>query len=599
MAELVHNTASHVHADPRNFGLSHLFFRRVWMLVHPYWLRGSAWPSWSMVAIIVVAGAGYSLAGGLLSKYTADQANALVGREPGTYWHFWAVIIGWTVVRNAMTNIQNFFSYKLKADWRSWLSAGLIDRYLRNRTYYRINIDNDIDNPDQRIQDGVSPFCEAMTSIPQRLLTAVVDIGVQVVILMSISPLLFYVTLGYTAVQTVLTYLVYRPTIRQQWDSTIAEADFRYGLLHVRDNAETVAFYRGEDAESQHLLVRLAEAIKRYLIVHYYEIKTNIFAQAYSIIWDVLPLIVVAPLFFHGKIAFGQIAQATTAAIMIQQSLGFFQGFIPQLTYTAPIVVRLAEIQEKFERLEKERTAETAAQDIPRIRRETGSGPIVLTDVALHTPGGERTLIAGLTFTLPEGSRMLIAGQTGVGKSSLLRAIAGLWSRGTGYIHAPPSDQTLFLPQAPYMVLGDLRSQLLYPRQDLTLSDAELQALLERVRLPDLAERHGGFHVERDWGRLLSLGEQQRVAFARVLTNKPRYVFLDEATSAVDIGTEAHLYELVVKSGATMVSVAHRTSVLRYHDTLLDMQTDGCSVRKLYAPQQDADGGLEIINDDG
>jgi putative ATP-binding cassette transporter len=200
---------------------------------------------------------------------------------------------------------------------------------------------------------------------------------------------------------------------------------------------------------------------------------------------------------------------------------------------------------------------------------------LTLDHVTLLTPGGERILVDDLSLTVEPNHGLMIGGASGAGKSSLLRALAGLWYRGSGRILSPPGQEIMFLPQQPYMILGSLRSQLLYPHTGREVGEAELLSLLDRVRLPDLAERFGGLDAERDWEKVLSIGEQQRLAFARVLLSKPRYVILDEATSALDPTNEERLYHELIAAGVTPVSVSHHDAILKYHRQVLELTGEG------------------------
>jgi putative ATP-binding cassette transporter len=218
---------------------------------------------------------------------------------------------------------------------------------------------------------------------------------------------------------------------------------------------------------------------------------------------------------------------------------------------------------------------ETAADDKhPGIQRRPGEH-LALESLTLHPPQSERVLIKELSLALKPGDALLITGDSGCGKSSLLRAIAGLWQRGSGVIHHPPVEDFFFLPQQPYLQMGTLRSQLIYPSERSDLSDEQLSEILEQVHLPRLAERVGGLDAVRDWEKILSVGEQQRLAFGRVLVHEPSIVILDEATSALDSGNEASLYGRLRESGATLISIAHRAGVLRHHTHVLRLMGDG------------------------
>ncbi|MEI9995046.1 MAG: ATP-binding cassette domain-containing protein [Rhizomicrobium sp.] len=561
----------HLRIDPRSYRLDGRFFRRVYNLSKLYWLRKDAWKSWLALGVLIAFVASYSVSGAYYSYLTRDQTNALLARHASLFWYLLAMTIVFVMVRHGIYAIESYIDGRLNLHWRQWLSTHLIDEYLSRRTYYEIVMDEVIDNPDQRIQEEVGPFCQTIAYLPRQAFGMVLDMSVQALILMSISRALFWVVVVFAAVKTVAILRLYKPTVRQNYDITVSEADLRYGILHVRDHAETVAFYHGEYAERAHILIRLATAVRKNLVNIVYSVWLSLAESGFSVVWMVMPFLFLAPLYLSHRIEYGTIAQGSASALALLNSLSLLMRFIPTLTLAVPKVIRLAEIQEKFEEMGRERVS-TAA--VPRIGfREDKQ--IALDHVSLQTPGGEQSLARDVSFSIAPREHMVIVGRTGVGKSSLLRAMAGLWTRGSGQIVMPPHDVTLFLPQKPYMILANLREQLLYPRRRTDVSDAELQAVLERVTLHDLAERHGGLDAERDWGRVLSLGEQQRIAFARVLISRPEFVLMDEATSAVDVETERLLYGLLVRSGATFVSVGHRPTIFKYHKTALRLLPGG------------------------
>lgn len=573
LGEPVSEEESHrqIKVDPENYKLNSLLFKRIWRVAKPYWTRRGAWISWTvyifLLATVLVSTATWVYSTELLK----DLTNAIVDKREehfrGLLTTYAAFLVGLFVFYELVSLISNVF----RLHWRKWLTRYLVDRFLDRRTYYDIGLKGDLDNPDQRIQEEVEPFVRIVALMPDMLFRHVLSIGAGGIIVVSIAPGIAVFVLCYSIFHAVVSYFLYVPTIKQQYDQTVAEADLRYGILHVRDNAESVAFYNGEYAESEQIDSRLLTAVRRQAKILYYDVFISFVNKAFTLTWELFPYILLVPLFFAGDIEYGAIAQATAAAATMSGALRQLLIFVPMIANAAPKAVRLSQIIERFDELDRD----LADPDISRIRVVSG-GRIRLEDVTMETPGGEMVLVRNLSFELKRGERVVIIGQTGSGKSSLLRAMAGLWRRGSGTLTMPPADQMLFLPQRPYMILGTLRDQLLYPHGDeLQIEDDVLRAALDRASLPDLLEKHGGLDASKDWGKVLSLGEQQRIGFARILIAKPEFVFLDEATSAVDPATEATLYGLLVETGATIVSVAHRSAAWAFHDKILSINPDG------------------------
>lgn len=557
--------------DIRNLAINGRFLRRLIKLAKPFWWRRQAWP-WHLVAVALCLLIGsYTAIGAWNSFIIKDQTDALVAKDMPAFWTTLALSCGLVVIRSVSSALSGYLDGLLNLHWRRWLTTYMVDLYLQRRTYFEINQNNSIDNPDQRIQEEIGPFCMLLSMLPRQLVGSTLDMGVQAIILMTISPQLFWAVVAFAVIKTALMIWLYKPTIRQSYEITVAEADLRYGLLHVRDHAETVALYHGEAAERRHIMERLGTAFRKGIVQNLYQVWLTLSYGGFTLLWTALPLVMLAPLYFTDEIGYGSIAQGTAAAASVLAALTIVLNFLPVVTATVPKVVRLAEILEKFEELG---LLDPKTDTRPRIAITAGTH-VHLRQLSLETPGGEQRLIKNLNLDILPGKHTIIMGRTGTGKSSLLRAMAGLWTRGSGSIAMPPADELLFLPQKPYMVLADLRTQLLYPSYRQDWLDEDLLSILESVGLPDLAAQHGGLSAVKDWSRVLSLGEQQRIAFARLLIARPRYVFLDEATSAVDIDTERLLYRLLEHSGATFISVAHRASLVPYHIQQLHLQPDG------------------------
>jgi putative ATP-binding cassette transporter len=500
--------------------------------------------------------------------------TALQEKNESTFWQF--LIIYAIVIISAIPIlvIYRYSRLKLGLFWREWLTKHFLDLYFRQRAYYELDsnaANTEIDNPDQRITEDVSSFTGTTLSFILDILDSILTLYAFTGILYAISKplalgLAIYATLG-----TGIAIGVGRKLIGINFNQLRLEADFRYSMVHVRDNAESIAFYQGEELEIRQILDRFLKALRNFDLLIIWQSIIDLFQYGYNYFTRVIPYVIVAPIYFAGKTDFGTITQATIAFSQVLSALSIVTNQIQSISNFAAGINRLGAF---YELLQDSSRRQHPGQT--KIESKV-NGQIALNKVTLLTPNSEQTLFRELSLTLngkPGLNRLLIVGSSGCGKSSLLRAIAGLWTNGQGSILRPDSRQMLFLPQKPYMLLGTLRDQLLYPNPLSQVSDAELLRTLEKVNIDYLLERIGGFDVEKDWANTLSLGEQQRLAFARILITNPPYVILDEATSALDIANERLLYEQLKELQITYLSVGHRPTLLKYHDLVLVLQGD-------------------------
>jgi putative ATP-binding cassette transporter len=356
--------------------------------------------------------------------------------------------------------------------------------------------------------------------------------------------------------------------VRLNFEQLKREANFRFGLVRIRENAEAIAFYQGEDRESQQVKHRFLDAFDNFKRLILWELNLNMVTNVYEFIPYILPAVVVAPSIFAGEVEVGKITEAQGAFVRVFFSLNVVVARFQALTTFGAGINRLYTFADYLNQ-----NAAPSPAEKPTIQT-IESDRLTLEHLTLETPNYQRTLIEDLSIELSTGQGLLVVGPSGCGKSSLLRAIAGLWNSGKGTINRPKQEQILFLPQKPYMVLGSLRDQLLYPNVDAEVDDQRLKQVLQEVNLADLAERFGGFDAEQDWADILSLGEQQRLTFARLLLNKPDYAILDEATSALDLNNENQLYQHLQAIGTTFLSVGHRLTLANYHQSVLELSQD-------------------------
>lgn len=473
--------------------------------------------------------------------------------------------------------------------WRIWLTAHLTDDWLDGKAYYRdLFIDNTIDNPDQRIQQDIDIFTANSGGSPNSpsngtgstLLFGAVNAVASVVsfaaILWNLSGsltifgvefprVMFWTVVLYVLIATVVAIWLGRPLIWLSFNNEKLNAAFRYGLVRLRDAAEAVGFYRGERVERAQLWRRFTPIIDNYRKFVRRTIIFNGWNWSMSQAIVPLPWIIQAPRLFAGKIDFGDVGQTSTSFGNISDSLSFFRNNYDAFAAFRAAIIRLHGLVD----------ANAQGRALPAVLVKPSQDKAVeLAGIEVRTPAGDQ-LIDSLDIELDTGDTLVITGRSGAGKTTLLRSLAELWPYASGTLCRPDGDNaTMFLSQLPYVPLGSLRGVVCYPNSPDAVSDGELHDVLTKVALAPLIER---LDEEQDWAKVLSPGEQQRVAFARVLLTKPRAVFLDESTSALDEGLEFALYQLLRSElpECVVVSVSHRHTVEQHHEQQLQLLGGG------------------------
>lgn len=525
------------------------------------------WQPWLLLGLLLLLALSVSGLNVIISYVGRFFQTALAEKDQPTFWRFLFVYAGVFVVGTPIVVIYRYVQAKLGLYWREWLTNSFLERYFRDRAYYEINASDKIDNPDQRISEDIRSFTGNSLGYLLLILNNAIDLIAFTGILWSISRELSLLVVGYAFFGTIVTILFGRRLIRLNFNQLRREADFRYGLVHIRDNAEAIAFYRGEEQESQQVRQRFMEALRNFNFLIGWQRNLSFFTTGFNYFVIILPSLVVAPMYFAGKIDFGAISQAGFAFQMVLGALSIIVSQFDDLSGFIAGIDRLSGFADELEPQTKLPEGTTLIDTIE-------DSHLALEHLTVMIPNFQRTLVKDLSVALEAGGGLVIVGHSGAGKSSILRAIAGLWNAGTGKIIRPPLDEMLFLPQRPYMILGSLRDQLLYPQTNLNTSETELNQALQLVNLSDLPERVGGFDVELDWADVLSLGEQQRLAVARLLLTHPHFAILDEATSALDLKNEQQVYQQIQATATAFISVGHRPSLLQYHKHVLELTGD-------------------------
>jgi len=557
-------------APPLSFAAWRQFIR----VAKPYWLGNEKGKAWTLLLLLIVLMLVDTRLAVLLNNQTGELTSALAGKNAD---RFWTAVRACLVILAVAIPTYAFYYYMrdvFSNQWRRWLTGRFLDGYLADRKYYALRADGEIDNPDQRISEDINTFTGRSINFLLIFLGSFMQLIAFSAVLWTISEVLVGVLVAYAVIGTVVALWVFgTPLIQLNFWQLRREADFRFSLMRLRENAESIAFYRGEAQERAHIDGTFAKVIDNFAQLIRKQRALNLFQRTFSQFTLVLPFVILAGAVLAGELEVGQATRAAGAFAAVLSAVGVIVDNFESLSRFVAGIGRLQALSELV--LQDAQPARAApAEDAMRIELREGKH-LALEAVTLSPPQSDRVLIKELSLTLTPGDALLITGASGCGKSSLLRAIAGLWDRGSGTIQHPPVEHVFFLPQQPYLQSSTLRSQLIYPSVQTDLSDDALHEILDLVHLPHLAERAGGLDAVHDWGKLLSVGEQQRLAFGRVLVHKPDFVILDEATSALDSGNEASLYARLRDSGATLISIAHRAGVLRHHTHVLHLKGDG------------------------
>jgi len=568
--------------DPRSF------FRKLFYLVALFWSGKEKRKAWIWTFVTTSLALATTLYAVLLSFIQRFFWSALSVKDYQRFQRFMGIYLVAVLVGPPVLVLFDWTKARMSLAWRQFLTNSILEKYLSDKKFYKLTFYGDVDNPDQRVAEDIRSFTDRAVNLMCVVFVAFFDLVVFSVILFRIYPPLYWTLLAYSIFGTAVTLYFGRNLSLLNSKQLSKEADFRFALVRVRENAETIAFYRGEGRELNTLSKLFEATVMNMVKLLRYQRNLGFFTTGYRYLINLLPSMVAAPIYFQGKIELGTISQTyfsfnhgklllnvffRSNASQVLNDLSLIVNEFFSLSAFSAVVNRienfLSVIEEKTWDNVSSASDSKVSQSFSKISVGILPSPELRVEhLTIRVPNTTRILVRHLSFQVMRGNNYLICGESGVGKSSLLRTLAGLWNDGEGKISIPSPESTFLVPQKPYIVLGSILENILYPKMDNfdTFSSQDISRLLEEVNLSHLIERLGGINISMDLSNILSLGEQQRLAFARLLASKPKFVFLDESTSALDEDNERIMYSLLKKHNITFVSVGNRSSLLSYHE---------------------------------
>ena len=559
-------------------------WRGFWTLFKSYWASEEKWRAIGLLVLVIALNLAMVWFLVQINQWYNEFYNALQEYKSESFWGLVGQFSGLAFCYIVIAVYAVYLRQLLQIRWRTWMTRRYLDSWMAGQTYYRLQ--DSTDNPDQRISEDINSFVNLTLQLIVGFLRQLTTLAAFSVVLWELSGdfklelggtefvivgYMFWFSLIYSGVGTILVHKVGRKLIGLEFDQQKYVADFRFSMMRVRENAESIAFYRGETAELEGFSARFKNVIENFRRLMTKTKHLNFYVNGYSQAAVIVPLILAAPRYFRNEIQLGGLMQTISAFGRVQDALSYFVDSYATIASLAAVVNRLAGFTEHVEQVQKISSG---------VERATAP-ELTLAELEITLPNG-RELLKKLSMTLKNSSALLVTGASGCGKSTLLRTLAGIWAHASGKISLPEKSRVMFLPQKPYLPLGTLRRALVYPLAESEAPPNEkLQEVLRAVDLPNLADK---LDVADDWTRILSGGEQQRLAFARVLLTAPDFIFLDEATSALDEPRELEMYRLLKEKlpRATIVSVGHRSTLFDVHDTELKLDgTGGWNLREV------------------
>ena len=560
---------------------------RVWRLLRPYWFSEDRWAGRGLLVLVIALTLGGVWLTVLVARWNRLFFDALQEKNYAAFVSLLGRFGVLAALYIATAVYALYCTQMLQIRWRLWLTERYSRDWLAGRAYYLLQLEpSRVENPEQRIQDDIG----IVTSLTLDLLTGVLNslatLGSFVVMLWLLSgtlPLrlpgfsvvipgyMLWVAILYAALGSVATHLVGRALIGINFDLQRYDAEFRFRMIRIRENAEGVALSGGEADEELQLKAAFGNIWRTWWRLMKAQRRLTFFSAGYGQAATIFPIIVAAPRYFAGGLTLGGLTQTALAFGQVQSSLSWFVDAYPRIAQWTASVNRLTGFDDALRRVQQLAKSAAALGVTP-----SPTSTLIVEDMQLSLPD-RRSILDHVSVSIDAGDRVVVSGPSGSGKSTLFRALAGIWPYGSGTLSMPNGKRMLFLPQRPYLPIATLREVLSYPDRPDEHRDAALERALSDARLPHLI---GHLDEQANWSLELSGGEQQRIGFARAFVYRPDWLFLDEATSAVDEATEEALYTLLRERlpELTMISIAHRATVAKFHHRRLTLHPETRSI---------------------